>query len=123
MVNGITTQERIELFIDERLVYQEGSLILFDDLQQEISNDFGAGAPEMVYPLLSELCFRHHRKINHKVTKVWAMQPLNGIDTPDRPVWPENEEKRMNWWIENRVPEDQYLHTVTNLRWRKPHDD
>ena len=123
MTEYITTEERIKRFADERLAYMEGASILFDDLQQEISNDFGAGAPEMVYPLLSELCYRYHRKINHTVTKVHSGLGLGYIDTPDRP-WPSQEDfdqdAQWDWVIANGHDEDRYLHTITNLRWKKP---
>jgi len=128
MTEYITTEERIKLFADERLAYMEGASILFDDLQQEISNDFGAGAPEMVYPLLSELCYRYHRKINHTVTKVHSGVGLGMgyIDTPDRP-WPNqkdfDQDAQWDWLIANGSDEDRYLHTITNLRWKKSCED
>ena len=120
----ITTEERIKRFADERLAYMEGASILFDDLQQEISNDFGANFPEMVYPLLLELCNRYPG-INHTVTKVHSGVGLGMgyIDTPDRP-WPNqkdfDQEAQWDWLIANGSDEDRYLHTITNLRWKKP---
>lgn len=118
----ITTEERIKLFADERLAYMEGASILFDDLQQEISNDFGANFPEMVYPLLLELSRRYYR-INHTVTKVHSGLGLGRIDTPDRP-WPGQEDfdqdAQWDWLIANGSDWDRYLHTITNLRWKKP---
>lgn len=55
--------EVMKQFVADRLEVVEGRYVLFDDLQQEISTEYGAGYPEMVYSLMLYLHDLHHRRV------------------------------------------------------------
>lgn len=102
----LTDSQVIDRFIDTRLEQVSGRYVLFSELQQEISNEFGGGTPWMVYSLLLALNDRYYRK-NSLVAGVLHPKSAWTLSLTDSDP--------QEFCDSNR---DAYQIFVTNLRWK-----